>query len=330
MHRPNEMTKKSKKEIRKDMIKNYRPTPEQVENEKRAWEKRVIHQNEYYDIMDSDSNPGDDIQNFEHFIDNATTPTGGKFAERLFKNIMEQQGRLCIGEHKNGIDFIVKDTDKIDVKLVRHLKHNKQTRFRRYPRDKQLPGVIYAYVIFWKDCSEIRAEREDVTVPGYDCEISKTHVNKTWEEFPKKNITFPNKLHKQIIKTAKYELATWLLDTYGLRAHVISRGDRQRNEAMMRRKWGPDNFYEKRPENYDLKVLLRVDQSEVYEVWSYPMNEIKKIHWKNKNIGTSAKEIIGFDPNIIDNKYIFNDLNDFKDNFYNRFKSALPNKKPAL
>jgi hypothetical protein len=258
---------------------------------------------------------------FDEFIRHGTSPTAGKYAELLFKNIMEYKSHQCINKHENGIDFKVEALGDVDVKVVRHFKHNKKARFRRYRN--QLPGVIYAYVIFWNDCAELRIEKYDKPIVGYDCIIPKNLIDKTWIDFPKQNINIPNQSDIKLLKEIKSSLADWLLKSFGLKARIIMRGDRERNEKMIKRKWGADNFYEKHPNKFDLTVLLKVDKSEVYEIWSYPTKGIGEISWKEKNIGKSAKVIITFDPNIVDTKFVFKDLNEFKETFYDRFKPHL-------
>ena len=86
---------------------------------------------------------------FEDFLQNSSSQSLGKFGEFLFEEFCKQEKINCKREHEGGVDFIIKSNIKVDVKAVRHIKVNSKERFRRHNTEKQLPGVHYAYIIFW-------------------------------------------------------------------------------------------------------------------------------------------------------------------------------------
>ncbi len=88
---------------------------------------------------------------FQDFLNNSSAQSIGKFGEFLFAKFCDSREISYKGEHKGGVDFIIKSDIKVDVKAVRHLKVNAKDRFRRHHFEKQLPQVHYAYIIFWKN-----------------------------------------------------------------------------------------------------------------------------------------------------------------------------------
>ena len=258
-------------------------------------------------------------EQFQFFMANATAPSVGRYGEKLFGRICEINHWSSNTEHKNGIDFNVSGIGNIDVKVVRHLNRVKKENFRRVKQEKQLADVFYAYIIFWADLAELRIEKNNIAVVDRSMVISKDTLLDVWNDIDQTKVIFKNDDWKSKIKQKKTVLIEWIRTNWGKKARVIQRGDRARNETMFRRGWGADNFYEPDDGGVDLVVLLNVDKGEIYEIYAYPMVEKNNINWLQKNIGPNPSDVKGFNPQLLDSRFIFSDVLSFQKDFLSRF-----------
>jgi len=69
----------------------------------------------------------------------------------------------------------------------------------------------------------------------------------------------------------------------------------------------------------DIVVLVYYDQGEDYEVCAYPLKErFHEIAWFPKPL-TDPHRRMSFAPGLLAEEFIFEDIQDFKDSFMNRF-----------
>lgn len=256
---------------------------------------------------------------FEDFLQNSTSQSLGKFGELLFEEFCKQKKINCKREHEGGVDFIIKSNIKVDVKAVRHLKINSRERFRRHNIEKQLPGVRYAYIIFWKNSVELRVEYKDSKFGNDDDFLKKDLIDSTWTSFDKKSIKFVDKEHFETTKRLKTELTDWIKKNLGIKARVIQRNFKSALALRGGGGWGADNFYQKPPHKHDIVVLLSVANNDVKYIHSYPTSEYDKIPIVPKPVGTNRKPIFCYEIKKLPNKYRFNDIEDFKLNVQKRF-----------
>jgi hypothetical protein len=134
---------------------------------------------------------------FNSFLKNASSQSLGKFGEFLFSKLCESKNIPLIRKHKGGVDFVIEDNLFIDVKAVRHIKITNRARFRRHNIEKQLPNVLYGYIIFWKGSIELRVEKNDSKFGDYDCTFDSQLISSVWNEFDKKSIKFLDKKHTE-------------------------------------------------------------------------------------------------------------------------------------
>ena len=259
---------------------------------------------------------------YEDFLQNSSSQSLGKFGEFLFEEFCKQKKINCKREHEGGADFIIKSNIKVDVKAVRHLKINTRERFRRHDSEKQLPGVHYAYIIFWKDSVQLRFEYKDLKFGNDDCSLKKGLVDNTWTNFDKKSIKFVDKKHFETTKRLKTELIDWIKKNLGIKARVIQRNFKSAL-ALRGGGWGADNFYQKPPHKHDIVVLLSVANNDVKYIHSYPTSEYDKIPIVPKPVGTNRKPIFCYVIKELPNKYRFKDIEDFKLNVQKRFNISV-------
>jgi hypothetical protein len=255
---------------------------------------------------------------FSEFLKNSSAQSLGKFGEFLFAKFCNKNSINYVGEHKGGVDFIVHENTKIDVKAVRHLKSKAKNRFRRHNIEKQLPDVHYAYIIFWKDSIELRVEVNDTKVGNYDCFIEDALIQNAWADFDKKSIKFLDKEHVAVTKLLKEEISEWIQKNLGVKARIIQRKSTTTLSARTGG-WGADNFYAKPPHKHEIVVLLCVGHGVVTYIHSYPTSEYLKIKVRPKPVGTNKKEILCYDVSKLSERYIFKDIDDFKTNVKDRF-----------
>ena len=256
---------------------------------------------------------------FKTFIKDASAQSLGKFGEFLFAKFCSLRNIPYSSKHRGGVDFLFSDDDLlIDIKAVRHISDSCRSRFRRHSIEKQLPGVLYGYIIFWKDSVELRIEKNDVKYGIYDCFFDREFVFSAWDEFDKKSVKFLDRGHVETTNFLKKELAAWIDENLGIKARVIQR---KASASLGRRKggWGADNFYTKPPHKHQIVVLLCVANGLVEYIHSYPTSEHMNIVVRPKPVGTNRKEILCYDVNKLSDRYKFNDLEDFKCNVKKRF-----------
>ena len=255
---------------------------------------------------------------FDSFLKYASAQSLGKFGEFLFSKLCESKNIPFSSKHKGGVDFVIEDNLFIDVKAVRHIKITNRARFRRHNIEKQLPNVLYAYIIFWKESIELRVEKSDLKFGDYDCVFDSQLISSVWDEFDKKSIKFLDKKHTENTNLLKKELTDWISDNLNINARVIQR----KASANLNKRsggWGADNFYSDPPHKHKIVVLLGVSNGVVEYIHSYPTSEYLNIEVRPKPVGTNRKEILCYIVDRLSDRYKFRDLEDFKTNVKKRF-----------
>ena len=255
---------------------------------------------------------------FEDFLKNSSAQSLGKFGEFLFSKFCVLKGISFLSKHKGGVDFVIGDDLLVDVKAVRHIKFICRDRFRRHNIEKQIPNVVYGYVIFWKDSIELRVEKDDVKYGNYDCVFDSDFISSVWSDFDKKSIKFIDKKHVANTNSLKKNLIAWIADDLGIRARVIQR----KASANLNKRsggWGADNFYSELPHKHEIVVLLGVANGVVEYIHSYPTSEYLNIEVRPKPVGTNRKKILCYQVDSLADRYKFKDIEDFKLNVQKRF-----------
>lgn len=256
---------------------------------------------------------------FKTFIRDSSAQSLGRFGEFLFTKFCAVRNIPFSSKHKSGVDFLF-DNERllIDIKAVRHIHYSHRERFRRHSIEKQLPDVLYGYIIFWENSIELRVEKEDVKFGSYDCVFDTDFVNSAWENFDKKSVKFLDRSHVENTKFLKRDLSAWVEEFLGIKARVIQR---KASASLGSRKggWGADNFYSKPPHKHKIVVLLCVANGVVEYIHSYPTSEHMNIDVRPKPVGTNRKEILCYDVAKLSDRYKFKDIDDFKANVKERF-----------
>lgn len=255
---------------------------------------------------------------YNDFINKSTAQSLGKFGEFLFSKFCQLKNIPCRSRHKDGIDFSIEHSLLVDVKSVRHIKHSSRASFRRHNIEKQIPGVVYAYIIFWKDSVELRVEKSNNTFANYDCFFDESFINSVWSEFDRKSVKFLDKKHVEATDSLKTSLTLWISTNLNLKGRVIQR-KATANLSNRKGGWGADNFYSKPPHKHQIVVLLFVDNGLVTGIHSYPTAEHMHIVVHPKPVGTNRKEILCYDVSQLADRYKFNSIEDFKSNVKLRF-----------
>ena len=253
------------------------------------------------------------------FINDSSAQSLGRFGEFLFAKFCSSKNLPYSSKHKGGVDFSFDNENLlIDIKAVRHIKTPCRARFRRHSIERQLPDVLYGYIIFWNSSIELRVEKNDVKFGNYDCFFDNDFVNSAWESFDKKSVKFLDKSHVENTNFLKRELSVWLEEFLGVKARVIQR---KASASLGSRKggWGADNFYTKPPHKHKIVVLLCVANGVVQYIHSYPTSEHMNIDVRPKPVGTNRKEILCYDVTKLSDRYKFKDIDDFKANVKERF-----------
>jgi len=256
--------------------------------------------------------------NLKSFLTTGSAPAVGRFGEYLFYKLITSKNQGIEKRHSKGVDFFLDGLGSIDVKVVRNFESRVGERFRRISKSHQLDGVIYAYIIFRINACELVYESQSQSLSQFNQDIDELMLLEVWENFDKKNIKLKNQKSEDYKLNVKRELSSWIRRNWNKTAKIIQRGDKARNDLMMRRGWGADNFYCS-SENFDIIVLLNFDMGQVYKVYAYPIGQRDEIEWRPKNIGTNVQRITGWNPLEISKKFIFEDLDTFKTEFPNRF-----------
>ena len=257
--------------------------------------------------------------NFNTFLKDSSAQSLGKFGEFLFAKFCLLRNIPYSSKHKGGVDFVISaDNLSIDIKAVRHISYSSRPRFRRHNIEKQLPGILYGYFIFWKDSVELRVEKNDIKYGNFDYFFDSQFIFSVWEEFDKKSIKFLDKRHVENTNLLKKDLTIWIADNIGIKARVIQR---KASASLGNRKggWGADNFYTKPPHKHQIVVLLCVANGVVSYIHSYPTDEHMNIAVRPKPVGTNRKEILCYDVSLLSDRYKFTDIEDFKSNVKQRF-----------
>jgi hypothetical protein len=265
-------------------------------------------------------------KDLELFIRNASTVKIGSFGEMLFAQIMNKKGVPCDPVHSGGVDFLVGFFGKVDVKVVRAEKQSPNANFRRVKKDLQLPEVTYAYIVISGRDMRLYFEKHNEPVINpfidYPHVVEVERIEEAWLSYVAAHPE-PLSSRSKIIVSLKKELREWIRSNWHKSARIIHRGDREWNENMEKRHWGADNFYEQDNTKYNMVVLLLLDNDSVYRVMAYPLSERDAIDWKDKDVGPNTRKIVSFDPSQIEPRFVFDSIDQFKNEFNLRFSSNI-------
>ena len=248
----------------------------------------------------------------------------GRIGERLFQGCVEEHKGDIKGLHKHGADFLIKIICKVDVKARGKAEVASGGKFGKIAAKNRLAGVSYAYVVFWQDIVEIHHELD--VLPAGVIRLSwaqATHLAGDYAAIPAGDDK--EKSNSGEIKKIKSELANWIKTELGCRPRVIHRTNRKAQESMSLRGWGPDTFHEKSgTKKRDLIVLLYFDAEAVYRVLAYPTKWMNRIDWHSKPVGPNvSKRVKSFDPKVLSDIFIFENIDEFKATCASRFALAV-------
>jgi hypothetical protein len=243
----------------------------------------------------------------------ATTPPRlGRFGEKIYALFMQQQGHTIEGLHKEKADFKVQDLGRVDVKTRGFGSPTARTRLR-------VPNTIYCFVdlhashiVLTHEDSAGRVIRPTETV---DWEQALAY----WNDLNYRLTSAKSELKERILLQTD-ELRRWIEEHWKLKAAVVYREGRATQESMTSGKnpWGPITFYEwpTAKRFIDLKVLAYFDGDSIYQIMAYPIDRREEIDWKE---GRTKKDTKSFDPKTIHPKFVFADIQTFKQDFPKRF-----------
>ena len=238
----------------------------------------------------------------------------GGLGERIFSGYLRELGREVEALHEEGTDYVLSGGIRIDVKARAKVEDLSGGRFPKVSTKSKMDGIRYAYVVFWSDVVEIHHDLADL--PGRTIRLSWEHSRNLagdLEKLLKESESGEDQIARGKIRQIQSELKAWAKDALGCRARIIHRTNRKAQEAMSRRRWGPETFYEKdREDKHDLVVLLYFEGPAVYKVCAYPTKWTERIHWLKKPVGPNVAQRISFAPNELEKEFVFRDITDFK------------------
>ena len=247
----------------------------------------------------------------------------GTDGELILAEYLRDLGHSVAWVHAAGIDLSVDGDLNVDVKA--HLALGKPATFsppQVSPR-LRIEGVHYTRVVFLDDAIRIfdapfaEAGEEAVIV---DWEVACGYLARSQRgEIPSRADPAGTRAsQKQICKA----LAKWVSTTWRLRAYVIFRGNSLTQASMSRRGWGPESFYQdpaKAQGKFDVVVLIYFEESTPQSIYAYPLSRSDDIAWISKPVGPNRAGRMSFDPKLLDNRFVFSSLDNFKEEFPLRF-----------
>lgn len=111
------------------------------------------------------------------------------------------------------------------------------------------------------------------------------------------------------------QLSKWIYKQHecNLNAKVRFRSDKDVQDNMGNRGWGPVSFYltDDQQEKYDLSVMLFFNgtNEDIYKIHVYRTDDQHQINFVEENFGNNRYT---YDPNELDSKFIYNSIEDFK------------------
>lgn len=252
----------------------------------------------------------------------STKPSRGAFTESLCSYLLRMRGLAVTRLNRAGADFDVGGFGRVDVKARLRLEDEDGCQFVRIPRRYELPNTSYLYVIYFRNRVEFVCEHERSIVSALSFTVAWSVVQEFYSTaYMHVGLKESPTNHDEIL-TIKKTLKEWVKHAWGKNLRVIHREGRVVQEAMSRRGWGPDTFFQKRADQsgIDIVALLYFDGARVYSVFAYPVADMAEIRWQEKPVGPNKAGVTIFHPLELDSKFEFRDIEDFKDQFPNRFQ----------
>lgn len=248
----------------------------------------------------------------------------GGDGERIFAECLRDLGHTVHGVHAGGVDFLVDDVVRVDVKTQLALNGKVgPIVYRPVPLKERQSNVHYAYVVFFPDFVRLfecprGAEGESQIDLSWDAACSL--LSRTRQ---KANIEIADPDGVRVAQRATCaELRDWIATYWGLRAKVSFRGNPIAQENMAGRAWGPESFYQnpaKQSGKTDLVVLVYYSGIAAGVTLAYPLSHSREISWTDKPVGPNSSRRKTFDPAQLDGKFVFADIPRFKREFLSRF-----------
>jgi hypothetical protein len=254
----------------------------------------------------------------KNYLNTCNTSRSGQFGEKLFEYLTEGMGVKIDPIHKEGADFIVEKIGRVDVKARVRLDESLGSSYSHV--SKKIPKTSYCYVLFWKEMIEVQLIDDAKPSNNFNKLVSWDNAFDCWNT--KIRYKKPAQaVHTEKVKSTQKELVAWVKANWGLRAKIIYRQGREAQEKMSKSGWGPESFFEKADSKNlpDIKILLYFDGPDVYEVNAYPISNLSNILWLDSPKGPNKKGIMTFKPHELDPIYRFETINQFKQDFSNRF-----------
>lgn len=254
----------------------------------------------------------DVLDNLKNELKLTTAAQLGSFGELLLERCLAKKGVRVKKVHRNGVDFLVDGVGSVDLKTQKKLNSNYDGTLRKYRH--QLYGVTYWYIQFCKDKIVLLAEEDGLKILE---EMDWQRCSELVGEFDFKR---RNEWVDVDAAKLKGEIKEWLHREWGLDARVVSRTGKKAQDSFESNGWGPNNFYTlgKSREKFNLVALLYIEQGSVYKLFAYPMDLIDEIAWFPKNKGPNQNGIMIFDPRVLNSKFIFRSIEEFKSEYLGR------------
>jgi hypothetical protein len=231
-----------------------------------------------------------------------TAASLGSLGETIYQNVLIERGHSVLGAHFDSHDFVVDGQRRIDVKATR-------AEFpRRVTASRKVVGVEYSFVTF-------ACELEDRPIFVYDdalCCIAKVPLSAVGElltyRSPRESQANGRKLYWQSLFPPNVKVV------YRSSASTTQR-------RMAAQGWGPQAFYENRKDRYDWVVLILEDSGRFHHAEAYPMSARHEISFfpVNRVIKSKAAHLMTYEPNAINEKFIFRSADTLLDDISRRF-----------
>jgi hypothetical protein len=254
----------------------------------------------------------DALDNLKNELKLTTVAQLGSFGEHLLERCLAKKGIRVKKVHRNGVDFLVDGVGSVDLKTQKNLNSNYDGKIMKYRY--QLDGVIYWYMQLCMDKVVLLVEEDGLKILE---EIDWQRCSELVSQFH-----FKRRNQGVDVDAAKLkgEIKEWVYREWGLDARVVSRRGKKAQDSFENNGWGPNNFYtqEKSRQKFNLVLCLYIEQGNVYKLFAYPMDLIDEIAWLPKNKGPNQNRIMIFDPRVLNSRFIFRSVEEFKDEYLER------------
>lgn len=247
------------------------------------------------------------------------TSYGGD-GERILSEYLRERGHVVEWVHAGGIDFALDGAINVDVKAHLALDKDSIARVPKPASRNRAVGVCYPIVVFLRNSIRIvdmPAEPSAVDLTWeYACELLSRAGRRG-----KSSSSNPAGT-RAAQEACCVDMKTWIQAQWGLRAHVVYRGNPIAQGSMSQRAWGPESFFQdvrKVTGKYDLVVLIYFDGREPRTVFAYPLSRSDQIIWLPKPVGPNRSGRRTFDPNALDAKFVFAGVTQLRAEFLRRF-----------